>query len=97
MCFLIITVRNEVEKVMFLRVSVCPRWVSRPTPREGEVEGDLAWVCLGRHPPADGTHPTGMHFRLIEVLQNVIDFRSAINSNIIQSPLIAPKVKIFNY
>ena len=56
----LITVRNEVAKVMFLHLSVCPRG------------GVLPRCMLGYHPPpeqtpqqtatvADGTHLTGMH------------------------------------
>ena len=64
----LVTVRNEVAKVMFLQVSVCPRG------------GSLPQCMLGyhippgsKHPPrpqqtataADGTHPTGMHSCLL--------------------------------
>ena len=73
----IITVRNEVAKVMFLQAYVCPqgggvcsRGVSAP--RGGvsapTVGGLVSQHALRQTPPgemataADGTHPTGMHF-----------------------------------
>ena len=65
------TVRNEVAKVMFLHLSVCPQGGSAsvhaglPPPQSRHPPG--ADPPRSRPPPqqtatvADGTHPTGMH------------------------------------
>ena len=70
----IFTVRNEVAKVMFLQLSVCPQWgsasvqVGIPIPPPGPgTPLRTRHPSRTRHPPqetataADGTHPTGMH------------------------------------
>ena len=73
----IFTVRNEVAKVMFLQVSVCPQrggaW-SRGGSAPGWGVGIPACTEADPPPPpgetataADGTHPTGMHSYYIEI------------------------------
>ena len=63
----IFTVRNEVAKVMFLQVCVCP-W------GRGSASVHVGIPSREQTPPqqtataADGTHPTGMHSCLFCVL-----------------------------
>ena len=70
----IFTVRNEVAKVMFLQLSVCPQWGvclsaswdTHPPTRTRYPPPDQAPPKDQASPQetataADGTHPTGMH------------------------------------